>query len=114
MLEKYKSGFVVLDKQQEKIFNILENIVENTYTEIQIKTILSDLVNVIEKYDQDETDILSLDVNRYSHNLFLEMIKYYWEYPQKIDKKKAYTILQTWKKKHIQVLDKIIVSENTN
>ena len=118
MNEKYKLGIDMIDKQHEKLIDLIEKLCKIEKNEKNsIKSIILELKKYSEYHFKTEEDYFNsinfTDANNHIHlhNMFIQTVEYYYEYPEKLNKKKLYTFLNTWIKNHILIEDKKYVTE---
>jgi len=111
MKDKYKLGIDIIDEQHQKIFDLIEKLCKNI-DENGLEIIINELkeysiyhFDTEEKYFNNINFKLAVEHTQL-HNIFIETIDYYYENFEKLNKKKLYTFLQTWIKKHILIEDK--------
>jgi len=121
MLDKYKLGIDFIDDQHQKLFDLIDNIciiedVDKNNNEKCDKILMENIIKELKEYSiyhftteenyfqdmnfQDTKNHINL------HNIFIETINFYYENPNKLNKKKLYSFLQSWIRHHILIEDK--------
>jgi len=110
MLEKYKLGIDIIDRQHEKIFELINRCDESSFEELMV--IIKELKDYSEYHFETEENYFD-DLNfKFSeehkrlHENFSITIDYYFKNPKKLKKEKIYSFLKSWIKNHILVEDK--------
>jgi len=109
MLDKYKLGIDIIDKQHEQIFKIINKLMDKNCDMSEIIKELKDYS--IYHFDTEEKYFESINFKNAEnhvnlHNIFIQTINYYSENSDKLNKKKIYSFLQSWIKNHILIEDK--------
>jgi hemerythrin-like metal-binding protein len=118
MDDKYKLGIEIIDNQHKKIFDLIDKlcVIENNEKKI-VKSIINELKEYSEYHFKTEEDYFkSLNFSEsekhiHLHDIFIQTIEYYYEFPEKLNKKKLYTFLNTWIKNHILIEDKKYITK---
>jgi len=111
MLEKYKLGIDIIDKQHEKLFELIEKLC-NDCTKDELINMIKELKDYSEYHFATEEkyfDNLNFkfsEEHKRLHENFTLTIEYYFENPEKLKKEKIYSFLNSWIKKHILIEDK--------
>ena len=111
MLDKYKLGIDIIDKQHERLFDLIENLYNGT-TDDELMILIKELKDYTEYHFSTEEEYFDglkfkfSEEHKRLHENFSTTIKYYFESPEKLKKEKIYSFLNSWIKKHILIEDK--------
>jgi len=117
--KKYLLGIEIIDKQHQKIFDLITQLSEVNINRENLMKIIQELKDYSiyhfeteEKYFDDLGFKYSSE-HKILHNIFIETIDFYFVNPQKIKKEKLHTFLITWIDNHILEEDlKYTLKEN--
>lgn len=118
MDDKYKLGIKMIDEQHQRIFDLIDLLCDIDRTDKKrIKAIIEELKDYSEYHFKSEEEYFKsikfteTDNHIHLHGVFIQTIEYYYDFPNKLSKKKLYTFLNTWIKHHILVEDKKYVTK---
>jgi len=116
MDDKYKLGIDTIDIQHQKIFDIINDLCD-TNTVSDMEKIIKELKEYsIYHFKTEEEYFMSIEfieseTHKHLHNMFIQTMEYYSDFPEKLNKKKLYTFLNTWIKNHILIEDKKYITK---
>jgi len=118
MDDKYKLGIKMIDKQHQRIFDLIDKLCDVDKNEKKIvKSIIQELKEYSEYHFKSEEEYFKninfseTDKHIHLHKMFIQTTEYYYEFPEKLNKKKLYTFLNTWIKNHILIEDKKYITK---
>jgi len=118
MDKKYKLGIKMIDNQHQKIFDLIDKLCDVDKNEKKlVKSIIKELKEYSEYHFSSEEeyfkklDFTEAEKHIHLHDMFIQTIEYYHEFPEKLNKKKLYTFLNTWIKNHILIEDKKYITK---
>ena len=118
MEKKYKLGIPFIDEQHQQLFDIVDKLGDEKIT---IKNIIEELKKYTEYHFKTEEEyflsigFIEADEHIHLHEIFIETINYYQEFPEKLNKGKLNMFLRSWIKNHILHEDmKYIIKEKIN